>query len=236
MFGQNIPVRVDDGDTGLNLLVREVFPTFQGEGPFTGWPAVFVRLGGCHLRCWFCDTDFEVERSERVRLADLLAKIEDLMPPTRDPLVVITGGEPLAQNIGPLVVHLLSRPDWRVQVETSGGPRWWSDLPVGDERFSLVVSPKSPRVDPLVGRLASAWKYVVGYEDHVDIGDGLPVVNPQGRSGSLARPMNKAPVYLQPCDHHDPELTAAATRRVTELATLHGYRISVQTHKILEVP
>ena len=28
-----------------------IFPTIQGEGPFAGTPAIFIRLGGCNLAC-----------------------------------------------------------------------------------------------------------------------------------------------------------------------------------------
>lgn len=53
MFGQNTPRRRESG--GL-LQVQDVFYTIQGEGPFAGRTAVFIRLTGCNLRCWFCDT------------------------------------------------------------------------------------------------------------------------------------------------------------------------------------
>lgn len=53
MFGTN-PNRKADYGNGLTLWVQEAFYTIQGEGPFTGEPAVFIRLGGCNLSCHFC--------------------------------------------------------------------------------------------------------------------------------------------------------------------------------------
>ena len=44
-------------DSGL--IVSEIFgPTIQGEGPFSGRRAFFLRLGICNLRCTFCDSKF----------------------------------------------------------------------------------------------------------------------------------------------------------------------------------
>jgi len=36
--------------------VSEIFVSFQGEGPHAGRRHLFVRLGGCPLRCRYCDT------------------------------------------------------------------------------------------------------------------------------------------------------------------------------------
>ena len=41
------------------MRINEIFYSLQGEGYFTGTPAVFVRFAGCNLRCPFCDTDHE---------------------------------------------------------------------------------------------------------------------------------------------------------------------------------
>ena len=38
--------------------VNEIFYSLQGEGRWTGRPAVFIRMSGCNLSCPFCDTDF----------------------------------------------------------------------------------------------------------------------------------------------------------------------------------
>ena len=73
------------------MKVNEIFYSLQGEGHYTGTPAVFVRFAGCNLRCWFCDTDFEkgVEMSED----EIVEAV--LQYSTR--YVVITGGEPTLQ-------------------------------------------------------------------------------------------------------------------------------------------
>jgi len=44
------------------LALAEIFYSIQGEGTWTGTPAVFVRLAGCNLACDFCDTDYSIRR------------------------------------------------------------------------------------------------------------------------------------------------------------------------------
>src|SRR6185312_12181590 len=41
------------------LLVASRFFTLQGEGPYRGHPAYFIRLAKCNLACSFCDTYFD---------------------------------------------------------------------------------------------------------------------------------------------------------------------------------
>ena len=73
------------------MKVNEFFYSLQGEGHYTGTPAVFVRFAGCNLRCWFCDTDFE--KGDEMSEDEIVEAV--LQYPTR--YVVITGGEPTLQ-------------------------------------------------------------------------------------------------------------------------------------------
>ena len=41
------------------LTVTSRFFTLQGEGPYRGYPAFFIRLAKCNLACSFCDTYFD---------------------------------------------------------------------------------------------------------------------------------------------------------------------------------
>lgn len=95
------------------MRINEIFYSLQGEGHFTGTPAVFVRLSGCNLKCTFCDTDHigGTDMSE-----EQIVEAVRRYPCTH---VVITGGEPSLQLTHSLV-QMLHEMDCFVQVETNG--------------------------------------------------------------------------------------------------------------------
>ncbi len=224
MFGTN-PIRPPEPGDGTMLLVQEVFPTLQGEGPYVGWPSVFVRLGGCNLACAFCDTEFESFAPRA--LPDLLTEIDQLSRNAEAlrvrPLVVITGGEPLRQNILPLCEALLAQ-DFTVQIETNG--TLWRPLP---EAVRVVCSPKvshgayHPLRPDLLAR-AQALKFIVSAEDAA-----YAAVPELGQSA------HRLPVYVQPMDVGEAAANARNLAHAVALAETHGYRLSLQTHKLLGI-
>ncbi|KAA6206462.1 MAG: 7-carboxy-7-deazaguanine synthase QueE [Candidatus Tokpelaia sp.] len=233
MLGKN-PVRSYDKGDGHSLYVQEIFYSLQGEGPFIGRPAVFVRLSGCNLRCFWCDTDFE-SSSWRPSLAELLAEIERLRPSFCS-LIVLTGGEPLRQNIVPLVQNLIDR-DLTVQIETNG--TLWQALPSG-RQCVVICSPKTPKINAQMAQRADYFKYVITAAD-ADSADGLPIMSTQiaGRPARLYRPPEARPVYIMPCDESGGDKSGApsggALRNlppVVEAALKFGYCAGVQLHKL----
>ena len=227
MLGTN-PIRLQELDDGQRLWVQEMFYSLQGEGPFAGQPAVFVRLGGCNLRCWFCDTEFETS-SWRPTLPEIVDKVESLAAAACN-LVVITGGEPFRQNISALVDVLL-RKQWRVQIETAG--TLWVELP-DHPSLSIVCSPKTPRLDRHILPRISAYKYVIA-EGQTAFDDGLPDACTQtpGRRMRIARPETQVPVYVMPMDEQDAARNAANTRVCADIALRFGYTVTLQLHKLL---
>ena len=111
--------------------VNEIFYSLQGEGRWTGTPAVFVRLAGCNLRCPFCDTDFSA--SSGMDLAAVLREVRRLSASCR--LVVVTGGEPALQ-LDEAFVAAFHAGGYRIHVETNGT----RPLPAGVDWVTL--SPK----------------------------------------------------------------------------------------------
>lgn len=103
-----------------NLPVSEIFESIQGEGPFIGKKAIFLRLAFCNLECIFCDTDYTwkgVVKYVRMSLKDIEEKIFKY----NINHLVITGGEPLLweRSFFPLVENLLVK-GFLIEVETNG--------------------------------------------------------------------------------------------------------------------
>ena len=97
--------------------IMEVFPTLQGEGKFTGYPAYFIRLAGCDVGCSWCD----VKESWPADEYPLLSACEIAIGATESghKLAVITGGEPCMYDLTALTTELKKR-GFQVHLETSG--------------------------------------------------------------------------------------------------------------------
>jgi 7-carboxy-7-deazaguanine synthase len=231
-MNEQLPIRVDRRDDGA-LLVHSIFPTIQGEGPFAGQFALFIRLFGCNLQCPGCDTDY-TSSSNLHSPEELLAVVQGMLNP--EGLVVITGGEPFRQNITPLTMELLED-GFRVQVETNGT----SFLPISD-MTTVVVSPKTARIHPELALRANAYKYVLRAGEVAD--DGLPTValgytGGLGMQSRVARPPEgwEGPIYLQPMDEKDEVKNAAnAQACVHTILTHQKYILGFQMHKGLGLP
>ena len=218
------------------LQVNSVFYTLQGEGPFAGRPAVFVRLSGCNLKCWFCDTEWNDDDDPYLDMPQIFAKIEEARPPWCA-LIVITGGEPMRQKLN-IFIELAAAKNLHVQIETSG--TIWQDALLS-ENVTTVLSPKTAKVHSNFYQLNAIWKYVIR-EGEVDNRDGLPSQPTQrGKKdqsiiGTVpARPPRGAMVYLQPMDEFDDKKNAANLQTVVGTSMSFGYIAGVQLHKIMEI-
>lgn len=140
-----------------SLFVTSMFFTLQGEGPYAGMPALFIRLAKCNLDCSFCDTFFddgdwmtydEIELKMIETIDDFWdAQGVETPPWAVNPkmvgpihpgvVLVMTGGEPLLQdNITQFMREQLFNFK-AVQVESNGIPD--TEVPA---KVTLVCSPK----------------------------------------------------------------------------------------------
>ncbi len=215
-------------EDGYVLDVQEVWYTIQGEGPFVGSPAVFIRLAGCNFQCPLCDTDYTSLRAAR----PIEWIIEQVKNFKHRGLVVITGGEPFRQPIGKLVRALIVV-GYQVQIETNG-TLFQKELPYGS--FTIVCSPKSALINSHLRPHINALKYVV-QDGHVDESDGLPTMV-LGLETRVARPegMHPSDIYVQPADEQDDRKNAANLKVALDSCMKFGYRICLQTHKMLGMP
>lgn len=249
MFGKN-PIRKIERSEDNTLAVQEVFHTIQGEGPFSGLPAVFVRLAGCHLACTFCDTEFESNIKNRLWDVALFKQVHSMLkefPNTH--LVVLTGGEPLRQQIGNFVSMLFEIPGCQVQLETAGN-LWDASLDkVLDDlsnaaRFTVVCSPKTSQVHQEVQKWCAHYKYVVRAGDAGD--DGLPMMGTQQQNEDKVQPLFRpvlalavlyeVTIWVSPCDEYQPVKNRDNMKHAGEVCMKHGYRLSLQAHKYAHLP
>jgi 7-carboxy-7-deazaguanine synthase len=226
-----------------SLLVNEVFYTIQGEGPDAGRPAIFVRLAKCNLRCYFCDTEFE--RGEWIETDELIKRVYKIREETGCKLVVITGGEPLLQNIFWFVAGL-NQHQMTCTIETAG--TLWLDGLEGIFKSSrthspygnaIICSPKTGTINPKLAKCIHALKYIIKAGE-TDERDGLPIKSTQKQGDTLriARP-NQCPnakVYVQAMDMGNERLNEANLALASTIAMKHGYRLSVQLHKLAQLP
>ncbi|AKT38783.1 7-carboxy-7-deazaguanine synthase [Chondromyces crocatus] len=212
----------------MAYFVKEIFYTLQGEGLRAGRPAVFCRFTGCNLWtgreedrsraiCRFCDTQFvgtDGPGGGQFATAGALARAVAAAWPQGvsggKPYVVCTGGEPLLQLDEP-VISALHDEGFEVAVETNGT----RPAPRGIDW--ICVSPKA------------------GTELSLRSGHELKLVFPQeGAEPERYEHLAFEHFLLQPMD-------GPRRERHTELAVRYclehpRWRLSLQTHKILQIP
>lgn len=109
------------------LLVTSMFYTLQGEAPFSGYPAVFLRLAGCNFgnksldsACRFCDTYFKYDTGVAVPFEELIEKLVNLKRTSRT-MLVVTGGEPTLQHNLLAFIEQYAQSEFElIQIETNG--------------------------------------------------------------------------------------------------------------------
>lgn len=130
------------------MRIAEVFKSIQGEGLLTGTESVFVRVAGCNLRCWYCDTPYASwhPEGEDLSVEDILQSVDDF----GSQHVVLTGGEPmLFSEMIPLCEGLRAA-GRHITVETAG------TLYLPLECDLMSISPKTANSTP-TGDLAPRW-------------------------------------------------------------------------------
>jgi organic radical activating enzyme len=187
--------------------LAEIFYSLQGEGAWTGTPAVFVRLAGCNLACSFCDTDYALRSIASV--PDIVARVRAAGGDC--PMVILTGGEPLAQAEAPALIAALRADGRRVHIESNGTID--VDLPAD---VWLTVSPKE-RLHPAMAARADEAKLIVDGRVPAEWVDCFPATTP---------------IALQPEGNKPANVELAVSAAKSQPAR---FRLSLQTHKYIGV-
>lgn len=200
--------------TENKLPVMEAFYTLQGEGFHAGRAAYFIRLGGCDVGCVWCDVKESWDASIHPQFS--IEQIVDEASQHKGRLAVITGGEPLMYNLDELTTAL-KEAGFQTNIETSGAH------PMSGHWDWVCFSPKKfKEAHPSIFEQANELKVIVYNKSDFKFAE------------KYAKLINKdCQLLLQP------EWSKKDTMQpliVDYIKENPEWRISLQTHKYLEIP
>jgi len=219
------------------MIVNDIFYSLQGEGFLAGVPSVFVRLGGCPLRCRWCDTKYawSKEAGRRYSIDQIVQAVRQW--PCR--FVVITGGEPMVEPDLPQLVQELKVAGKHVTIETAGiayipdmpcdlmsiSPKLSNSVP---DDVNLAAIHKDSKLDlAVLGELISNYNHQLKFV--VDREDDLPEI--QGLLDKIGN-VDVGKVMLMPQAASRDELLAKSAM-VAELCKRTGYAFSQRLQVLL---
>ncbi|MEQ9305522.1 MAG: 7-carboxy-7-deazaguanine synthase QueE [Marinoscillum sp.] len=207
-------IQKDNGTVEEELPLMESFLTIQGEGFYTGSPAYFVRLGGCDVGCVWCDVKESWEAD-----AHPLISVDEIVSQASShgvKIVVITGGEPLMYDLNHLTLKLQTA-GLKTHIETSGAHSLsgqWDWLTFSPKKFMAPKEEFYEHSDELkvivFNKSDFAWAEAHARKCHEDI-----------------------QLFLQPEWSKKDEMTPLIVEYVKKNPR---WRISLQTHKYLNIP
>ena len=210
MLSKEIQLEVNKG---IMLPLMEEFYTIQGEGFHTGTAAYFIRIGGCDVGCHWCD----VKESWNAELhpptgIDLIVANASKYSET----VVVTGGEPLMWDMN-LLTQKLKENNRKVHIETSGA------YPLTGIWDWICLSPKK-------NKLPTETVYENAHELKVIIHNKHDFIFAEEQAEKVN---SNAILFLQPEWSKNDEMTPLIVDYVMKNPK---WRVSLQTHKYLNIP
>lgn len=193
--------------------INEIFYSLQGEGFHAGTPVVFVRFSGCNLCCSFCDTQHQLGK-----IMPLQEIVNEVNKYPIAPLVVLTGGEPSLFIDEAFVAELKQKTGKKIAIETNGTRVLPSKLDW------VTLSPKSAfeggDIEPCVLMRCNELKVVYLGQDLAQYDE----IQTENR-------------FLQPCFVEDLKQQKANIQSCVEAVKTHpNWRLSLQIHRVLEIP
>ena len=191
------------------MRVNEIFHSIQGEGFHSGRPADFIRFQGCHVGCTFCDTKHSWDKAGGTEQS-----IEQIIDQLKTSFVILTGGEPLEQNLNELF-NALKHAGKEVALETSG------TRVISQTYDWLTLSPKNFVKTSLPEFLKFADELKFIYTDKSSEDFIFKCIQ-----DAEYKPL----VYIQPNG-----LSKKSTREAVEFVKRYNFRLSLQTHKFIGI-
>jgi organic radical activating enzyme len=237
------PLSPEEVERGEKIPVVEIFYSLQGEGMRIGTPSLFLRTGGCNLRCpnLPCDTPYAVLPPyslhwEEMEIAQIWQKFTPYLHLSPD--LVITGGEPLLhwQKLSPLI----QKYPYPITIETNGtiSPNF-REAPFY-KRVIFAISPKlsnsgerkqkrfKPEIIRKIGKFApnSFFKFVLSPANLSQL---------EGEIEEIVQFAPHLPIYCMPQGENREELEKNGGI-VAQFALSKGYRYSDRLHLRLFPP
>lgn len=209
----NIPT-LKEVKEGKKLPVMEAFYTLQGEGKFAGHAAYFIRLAGCDVGCVWCDVKDSWDASHHpvVSVEDIVA--EAAKYPGR--IAVITGGEPLMYDLT-VLTRQLKEAGFRTHIETSGAH------PISGSWDWITFSPKKFKAPlPEFFERSDELKIVVFNKSDFKWCEEL-----------ASKCITKMDCLLQPEWDKREQMTPLI---IDYVKGNPKWRVSLQTHKYIDIP
>jgi organic radical activating enzyme len=200
------------------MKVNEIFASIQGEGKYTGTPAVFVRFSGCNLNCSWCDTKHE--DGAELTVTEAYLKVKHYLDHYNEIRhVVFTGGEPLLQKDLPDLILKFNPRYYTIQIETNGtiGVKGW---PYTTCWITCSPKPNNP-VHESIAPLVAEWKYIVTSSS-----------NEHGIPKNVTKPPPYGIISLQPCHTGKEYRDKLLVQYTYGMCLKYGYRFSAQVHKL----
>ena len=200
-------------DRGLMLPLMEEFYTIQGEGYHKGTAAYFIRIGGCDVGCHWCDVkeswNAEIHPPTAIEsIVENAVKYSDT--------IVVTGGEPLTWDMGPLTQALKAK-GLKTHIETSGAYELtgrWDWICLSPKKIKLPVGDIYSKADELKVIIYNKHDLIFAEEQASKVTeDCILYLQPERSAREKVIPMIVDYVMKNP-----------------------KWKVSLQTHKYLHIP
>lgn len=204
---------LDAVEKGLMLPLMEEFYTIQGEGYHKGKAAYFIRIGGCDVGCHWCDVkeswDAEIHPATSIEpIVTNAASYSDT--------IVVTGGEPLMWDMGPLTSSLRQK-GLKTHIETSGAYNFtgiWDWVCLSPKKNKLPLEGIYPHADELKVIVYNKHDFIFAEEQAAKVSDECELfLQPEWSARTKVMPMIVDYVMAHP-----------------------KWKVSLQTHKYLNIP